>query len=368
LAELGEQVDNEATGNLFNTMVALELRKWVAKHVRRNTQIPEDAHLDALKIVRALAWQGTKSDASMVATAVISGFAQEEHDSWSDVFKAIYSDDEGYPDLMRKLGESPPTSGVGAALVERANRAYLDDEWEGKHPYDSPAGAKVLADWLKPPTGEDSPEVPAFSAALALAFCSEDTRSGLIEAAMTHPDIDVQFEGAWADAKNGGNSGLNYLKEKCKDLTHSVTAKSYLREIELGNEIPKSAEEPEFAATATMIDWLKHPNELGSPPANIEVFDNRELFWPPSEKRQPVWLFTFTYFTGEEREETIGYGMVGGSTWSSFIEYESPPTPAELYVHHCRLELNRDREEGQGELTDDEVRELLMEKDASLFE
>jgi hypothetical protein len=29
-------------------------------------------------------------------------------------------------------------------------------------------------------------------------------------------------------------------------------------------------------------------------------------------------------------------------TWSSFEEYETPPTPEELYVHHCALELGRD--------------------------
>jgi hypothetical protein len=265
---------------------------------------------------------------------------------------------------MEKLAESPPGSRVGGSIANRANLAYFNDEWEGAHPYDNPEGAERLSEWLEHPTGGEDRDPSAFAAAVSLAFVSESTRSSeLVEKALNHPDKDIALEAGWADLKTGGDGkGLELLKKTCLDPIWSETAKGYLRELEREDAIPEAANEPDFAATATMINWLKHPNELGAPPKRIDILDKRRMFWPPQDKRVPVWLFEFDHPGGEEGETTTSYGMVGGVTWSTFDEYENPPTPAELYLIHCRAEMRRD-----GEISAEAVREILAEKNADLF-
>lgn len=52
---------------------------------------------------------------------------------------------------MARLHQVPPSGVVAAALVRRANSAFLDDEWQGTHPFDSPAGRRQLEALLQPP-------------------------------------------------------------------------------------------------------------------------------------------------------------------------------------------------------------------------
>ena len=366
LAGLGETIEKEQVSQLFASVVAVELRKWARAHAKKGGKLSPEAEGDALRVLQAVAWQGTKLDGEIVADAALSGFAADKTE-WGGVFKAIYTDDDGFEGMMARFGEKPPGDMVGSALLERANRAYLDDEWKGKHPYDSRTGAAKLTAWLDPP-GEDEEAYAAFSAALALAFIGDTHRGDLTAKAIAHPDTDVQLEGAWSDVKTGGKAGLVYLQKACEDLEWSVTAKSYLRELKREDAIPAAAKEPEFAARAKMVDWLKHPNELGEPPASLDVFDKRELYWPPGEKRIPVWLFKFTYRFDEEKPLNTAYGMVGGTTWSSFQEFESEPGYEELYVHHCRLELERNKEESdETEVTEEEARKLLAERNSGMF-
>ncbi|NNE92451.1 MAG: hypothetical protein HKN23_12450, partial [Verrucomicrobiales bacterium] len=63
---------------------------------------------------------------------------------------------------------------------------------------------------------------------------------------------------------------------------------------------------------------------------------------PPAEEKRQLFMFRFTYRFDETEPFQTAYGLYGGiMTWSSFRKYETPPTPEQLYVHHCALETSR---------------------------
>ena len=255
--------------------------------------------------------------------------------AWESVFSNYTEDHERTKFVFRSLSANPPAGTIGQAVIAAANQLFLD-EWEGNHPYNSDAGAAVMEGWLHDDSEDNS---PAFQVALALAFLDEPIRAKLLPLALAHKIREVQMEAAWADAKHKGAKGLALLKEACLNESESVRAQTYLTETDQAEQIPAAALEPKFAAKAKMTDWLKHPQELGEPPTAMEIYDQRELYWPPTKKKITVSLLKFTY--DSDGKSKVGYGMVGNMTWSSFLEYDSPPTPESLYLHHCTLELQR---------------------------
>jgi hypothetical protein len=260
---------------------------------------------------------------------------------------------------MKELSRDPPKNMIGISLLDAANQLFLDD-WKGKHPYGSPKGEILLEAWLKQPKASY-----ANSATLGLAFVGEECRKRLLPTAMAYDDEGVKLEAAWVDLKHGGKEGLAMLQKACLEVPNSVQAQDYLEELKHEKEIPAAAKEPGFAAQAKMHRWLRHPNELGEAPLTLEIYDQRELVWPPAEKegksaaKLPVALLKFTY-KSDDKVKT-GYGMAGGMTWSFFDEYSTPPQPESLYLQHCTLELNREARSEQPAREED-TRAAALEK------
>ncbi len=297
---------------------------------------PASAEAQA-KFVEFLGSLATREDFKsnlLVINAAKQGIAPAA-DAWEDVF-SHYTDEHSRTDFVfRSLSESPPDGKIGQAVLSAANQLLLG-EWEGKHPYNSGAGTALLQKWLEDQSDESS---PAFQVALSLAFVDAPIRAKLLPLALAHKLRSVQLEAAWADAKHDGTKGLELIQKACLDEKESVRAQQYLKEVEKSDQIPPAALEAKFAAKAKMTDWLQHPQELGEAPLTMEIYDQRELYWPPSKKKLMATLLKFSYKS--EDKTKVGYGMVGGMSWSSFKEYDTPPAPESLYLHHCTLELQR---------------------------
>ncbi|WP_198141277.1 alpha/beta fold hydrolase [Verrucomicrobium spinosum] len=287
----------------------------------------------------------------LVVVAARNGVGQEDY-TWTSLFNTFSTDPEQMTLLVKDLKGSLPPGFAGVALLDSANQARLKDKWKGVHPFDSAAGVALLQEWLESRDTETTSY--AHSAAVGLAYLSPTNRAKLLPLALAHPDEEVRLEAAWSDLKNEGTTGLDVLKKACLDVHRSSTAKRYLEELKHAADIPAAAKEPEFAAKATMSEWLQHPNELGAPPLSLEVYDKTELYWPPRQQKIPLWLFKFTYrFDSNEgeaaKEVKTSYGMVGTVTWSFFAEDAAAPTPGHLYVKHCALELEHQAEDEEDE-------------------
>lgn len=347
----------------FDNRIAPMLREWLHKQIAAK-EAPSDVLVMAvLDVLETLLINIDDEAAHLVLESVDAGFGMDSW-LWSGVFDAMEPDDGFFETVARVFKRRPPEGQCGERWLNRVNRLFLDDDWEGPNPFNSKEGKARLREML----AADSEF--AYTAGYGLAFVDKETRRDLVAYGLKHPDMAVQMEVAWADGKSGGKAGIAFLREACINLEWSTLAINYLDELKQGAVVPAKAKEPGFAAKAKMLGWLKHPNELGEMPTSIELFDTRNLFWPPSDKSIPVWLFSFTYRFDDDKPMMTGYGMVGGMTWSSFGEFEKPPSAEELYTHHCQLEMQTHSDDGDDseEFTIESALKLLKEKNPGMFD
>ncbi len=236
------------------------------------------------------------------------------------------------------LADPLPPAFIAVSLLDSANIALLADE-PIKHPFDTTQGVNRLRDLLRNPDPKDYSY--AHSASTALPFISEPARSELLELAMDHPDVVVSMEAAWAAAKIGQERGVTYLARHAANVITSGNACQYLQELNRYDAIPVAAKEPDFKAMAEMARWLSHPMEYGKPPDAIELYDTRELFWPPTNDRRKLWLFKYRYVAwGRRLKEVTGLGMVGSVTFALVGESTADMAPIDAYALHCCWELH----------------------------
>lgn len=297
---------------------------------------PSECDGDLLFALKVLARYGTEEGLDRVVNAAYS-VALQDGFLWATIFQQLGDSDPLIPSLIHRLSHPLPDGFVCIALLDWVNR-LARDRVITSHPFNTPDGIAKLRTWLMS-SNEDEFSY-AHAAAASLPFVNDPPRSELLALAMDHPDIGVQMEAAWASAHLGSEAGLKFLARLCLDRNLAVTARTYLQELKRTDVIPDQANDPDFVAMSEMCDWLAHPQEFGLPPDEIELYDTRELFWPPTNDWRPVWLFTYKYHSdGDDESETSGIGMTGSITFS-LVDETSPGMPADdVYALHCCWEL-----------------------------
>ena len=243
-------------------------------------QAPADDEINTLLfILKILALYGTTDGTLKVIESAQRPLKPDGY-MWTAILGNFQA---GHPQnelLYGSLSDPLPAEFIGVALLDAANAAMIAGE-EMSHPFDSTEGRQRLRDWLSRRDPEDYSY--AHSATAALPFISNPEGDVLLNAAMSHPDVGVQIESAWAAAIRGRDEGLGRLAERCLDYRYSQQAKQYLKELDREDVIPAEANRPEFSTLAEFAQWLAHPNELGRAPDEVEIVDQRELCWPPGK-------------------------------------------------------------------------------------
>lgn len=356
LADLRNGIEDEDLLAGFDKQAVPALIIWAQGRLNEAAAFEKEEAETFFNLLSALAGARNADAADLVIAAVRSGKLPDTH-HWGSVFNAYDDEHPHTEEIMRAFAVDPPPNLVGVLLLDAANNLFLDG-WEGTHPFDSVKGAALMKAWLEHPDPEQSGH--AHSAALGAAFVKAVPRDELIALALEHADKAVQMEGAWSDVKaEDGKQGLAFLQQSCLHLHQSARAQDYLKELNREKDIPQQALEPAFAAQAKISQWLQHPSELGNEPLSIEVYDHQKLFWPPTKDQREMWLIKFTHKDGDKIKTS--YGCVGSMTWSSFEEFSTPPPPAELYLHHCTLELERDQHRTEGAAKKDDARTQALE-------
>ncbi len=261
---------------------------------------------------------------------------------WSVIFEQLGDQDPVLPELIDRLSDPLPDGFACVAFLDWVNRLARED-FISQHPFNTHDGVQRLKHWLRSSKKDEFSF--AHSSAASLPFISEPEREQLLALAMDHPDPAVQMEAAWASARLGSDAGLKFLVRTCLDRNYSTTACAYLEELGRDDAIPDEANEPDFRAMADMCDWLAHPQEFGRPPDEIEQYDTRELFWPPTNDVRQLWLFRYRYIAEEAGEsDDSGLGCYGSATFSLFDETNPDMSPEDAYALHCcwELEMNDD--------------------------
>ncbi|MEK6233659.1 MAG: HEAT repeat domain-containing protein, partial [Planctomycetales bacterium] len=290
---------------------------------------------DLVFILKILAMYESAEGISRIVAAACDPECAEGY-LWSVVF-GQFDDGHAYREqLCDELRDPLPVGFARAAYLDFANQMAIEGDLPD-HPFDSPLGKRHLESWLL--SAEPEEYGYGHSAATSVPFMSAPERDQLLALALDHADPVVQMEAAWAAVKLGREPGVKFLARLCLDPHFSKTACAYLRELDHEDAIPKEAEDEDFQASAEMCNWLSHPSEFGRPPDEIELFDAREIHWPPTEDRRRVWLFRYCYHAEPGGESDEGIGMVGSITFAFFGEERRKLTPEDLYALHCCWEL-----------------------------
>jgi hypothetical protein len=293
---------------------------------------------DILFVLKILAMYGTREGASMIVRLARQGFRSDDW-LWSVIF-GIFSKGHPMANFVFASLSNPLSRGfVAVALLDAANRFFIEGG-ELRHPFDSDEGAARLAAWI----GDSNEEHFSYarSAVAALPFINHPRQSELLEAASRHSSPEVRLESAWAAAKLGKASGLQALAAMCLDVNFASQAREYLRELKRPDLVPAEASAPDFVAKAEFAQWLAHPNELGRPPDELDIYDQRMLRWPPEFEERPVWLWR--YVVREKNgldHDDIGIGMVGTVTFCFFSYDMEQRPPGDCYALHCFWEMER---------------------------
>jgi hypothetical protein len=230
------------------------------------------------------------------------------------------------PALIDELLELLP-SGIAAVLtLDLANTLCRQRRLE-EHPFDTVAGHRLLEASL---TREDAVLAKyTVNCVACLPFLKDETaRNRLAALAMDDSDPHVQMEAAWATAYLGSEAGVKCLARMTTDVHSSIRAQRYLEELCRTDAIPEACREPNFLALAKMSQWLAHPNECGRHPDNIELYDTRELYWPPTDDVRRLWIDRYKYDSkGPEEPAQTGLGLVGSVTFALFSD-----VTADLFV------------------------------------
>jgi hypothetical protein len=302
---------------------------------------PGECDSDLLFALKIFARYGMEEGLERIVSAAYSG-ALRDGFLWSVIFEQLGDSDPLIPTLIRRLSDPLPDGFVCVALLDWVNR-LLREKVITAHPFNTPAGLDKLRGWL---TSSDEDEFSyAHAAAASLPFIGDPPRSELLALAMDHPDVGVQMEAAWASAYLGSEAGIKFLARLCLDRDLAISARTYLLELQRTDAIPEQANDPTFIALAEMCDWLSHPQEFGLPPDEIELYDTREMFWPPTNDWRPLWLFKYRYHaTDDDGSESAGVGMTGSITFSLIDEASPDLPPEDIYALHCcwELEANED--------------------------
>jgi len=291
---------------------------------------------DLFFVLKILAAYRTREGVETVVEAAQQSF-NADGDMWHVVLSGFAKSHPHRDFVFEALSDPLPKGVIAVALLDSANRASIRENLQ-KHPFDSPAGLAQLQRWLE----DRNPDsfAAAHSATAALPFVSKPARDQLLAFAMDHADVSVQMEAAWAAGKLGRESGLKILARYCLEVNSSDIARTYLKELDREDIIPVEALQPSFLAKAELARWLSHPNELGKPPDQLEIVDERRLAWPPNEKAKPFWLIRYRLQdrTGLE-EDDVGFGLVGSTTWCFFSYDMHQRSPEDAYAIHCYWEM-----------------------------
>ncbi len=307
------------------------LRCWIEDCLAGN-EVDDD---DVMFILKILAMYRQPADIDLIARAARMPHKPDGY-IWSIILGQFDHEHPLALDMVEALRSPLPTEFILVSYLDMCNGLAIAGKLD-RHPFSSEHGIASLENWLRD-ENEDYFSY-AHSATAALPFIEHGPRDQLLNIAGEHPSQEVRMEAAWAQAKSGDSAGLQKLSKYCLDPNYSSRAVRYLEELGASENIPEEAKQPDFVGVAEMAEWLAHPSEYGRPPDEIELYDSRELFWPPTDDHRALALVKYTYDNDEGGEPDVGYGMVGSVTFALFGEATAELSAEDVYALHCCWEL-----------------------------
>ena len=129
----------------------------------------------------------------------------------------------------------------------------------------------------------------------ALALIGSPAAIPNLKRAMELPHRRICAEAAAALARLGDEEGRQRLPQLAEEPVARLRVLEYCRELGLLDEVEPPFLTPVAQAESSLCVWLAEPAQFGVPPAEMELFDRRKMYWPSFAQEVECFLFRFTY-------------------------------------------------------------------------
>ncbi|MCJ8274131.1 MAG: hypothetical protein MJK04_32625, partial [Psychrosphaera sp.] len=138
-------IQNVASEAAYDVVVdkALPPLRDILKVRLKNSQNSEK---DLMFLFKILAMYQQKQDAVLIAQIAQSGFGQD-HYMWSLIFEVFDQDHDQHQLLIKLLSKPLPKGFIAIAYLDLVNSHAINNNLKA-HPFNSPAGIKLLKQWL----------------------------------------------------------------------------------------------------------------------------------------------------------------------------------------------------------------------------
>lgn len=116
----------------------------------------------------------------------------------------------------------------------------------------------------------------------------------------------VQTEAAAALARLGNPRGKQALIALAEQPVARLRVLAYAEELGFKQEISLELQGEIAQAESHLAIWLAEPSQMGLAPSEMELIDQRELFWPGYERPVACYLFRYSYGSGTKAHRNIG--------------------------------------------------------------
>lgn len=229
-------------------------------------------------------------------------------------------------DMMVALVASAPANvPVATAIYELANHQFRK-EVVSEHPLEN--RAENLTDLLGTLVGrlaqveegnlpnDGSPEAIAQtiqdSVSLiiaimdALSLIKHEPAVGKFNQALELRHRRIQVEAATALARMDDEAGKKTLVSLAQHPVVRPRVIAYAEELGIESEISLEHQGPIAVAESELALWLSQPDQMGFAPTEMELVEQRELYWPSYEEPLTCFLFSYEYGSGEQAFRNVG--------------------------------------------------------------
>lgn len=116
----------------------------------------------------------------------------------------------------------------------------------------------------------------------------------------------VQTESAAALARLNDESGKKALIALAEQPIARLRVLAYAEELGFKQDISLELQGEISIAESQLAIWLSEPDQMGLAPSNLELVDNRTMFWPSYDEPMHCYLFNYSYGSGPNAHSNIG--------------------------------------------------------------
>ena len=147
----------------------------------------------------------------------------------------------------------------------------------------------------------------------------------------------LRTEAAAALAHLGEKAGGEELVRMAAEPVARLRVLAYAKELKLLDQIDEKYQTPAARAEAELTVWLAEPTQYGVPPAQCELVDQRQQFWPGYAQARECFLFRFTYLVTIEGEGERSYSNIGiaGPLAHAFTADLADLPPDDIYATYA---------------------------------